>query len=71
MVQKQWLSDKETWLAADQLHKEQLCLRKCGVYSGQIQDPQLRSNVQRLMDACQKHVSALEGIVGQQGGANM
>jgi hypothetical protein len=65
LVQTQGLTPTESWFAHEQLSKEQLCLKKCGIYSNQIQDPQLKGSVQRLIDSCQRHVNALQGIVGQ------
>ena len=56
MVQMQGITPTESWFAHEQLSKEQLCLKKCGIYSNQIQDPQLKGSVQRLMDSCQRHV---------------
>lgn len=71
LVQMQGITPTESWFAHEQLSKEQLCLKKCGIYSNQIQDPQLKGSVQRLMDSCQRHVNALQGIVGQTGQTKM
>ncbi len=71
MVQMEGITPTESWFAHEQLSKEQLCLKKCGIYSNQIQDPQLKGSVQRLMDSCQRHVNVLQGIVGQTGQTKM
>ncbi|MCR4426501.1 MAG: PA2169 family four-helix-bundle protein [Firmicutes bacterium] len=71
MVQAQGITPTERWFAGEQLRKEQLCLKKCSIYANQIQDPQLKGSVQRMMDSCQRHVSSLQGLVGQPGGPVM
>ena len=71
MVQTQGITPTENWFAHEQLSKEQLCMKKCSIYSNQIQDPQLKGSVQRLMDSCQRHVNALQGTVGQTGQTKM
>ncbi len=55
----------ESWYASEALSKEQLCLKKCGVYLNQVQDPQLKSTVQQLMETCQRHVTSLQSIAGK------
>lgn len=67
LVQQQGLTPREVLYAQDQLSKEQLCLKKCSIYSNQIQDPQLKGSVQRMIESCQRHVNALSGLVGQSG----
>ena len=61
------ITPTESWFATEQLHKEQLCLKKCGVYLNQVQDPQLKGAVQKMVDTCQRHVNSLQEIVGQSG----
>ncbi|MEA4882638.1 MAG: hypothetical protein VB144_03070 [Clostridia bacterium] len=67
MAQNQGITQTESWFANEQLHKEQLCLKKCGIYANQIQDPQLKGSIQRMMNSCQKHLNALQGMVGTAG----
>ena len=37
------------------------------MYLNQVQDPQLKGAVQKMMDTCQRHVNSLQEIVGQSG----
>jgi len=59
------LNPTESWFAHEQLSAEELCVKKCSLYLNQIQDPQLKGEVQQIMDTCQRHVTSMQQLTGQ------
>lgn len=68
-VQTGRTSDIERFYLSEQLKAEKLCLAKCGFYSNQLKDPELRGVLSQIVDVCQSHIQTLSGTA-QKAGVN-